>query len=146
MNLNQKPNANMLISSSVFHNVAVLLLLYLYLSIFFIFLSWLGSTCPVHGTYVLLHRSTPLSLCIYFSRRAGVYELLQCVQGHLCSRGSVVIIDVPVLSSVCVFIALMAYSSRVPLQATTDLLGEWILEALQCFDKVKGGLWVIHMI
>lgn len=47
----------------------------------------------------------------------GVYRLLQCLQGHLCSQDSVVIIDVPVLSSVCVFIALMACGSPVPLHS-----------------------------
>lgn len=57
----------------------------------------------------------------------GVYTLLQCVQGRLCSQDSVVIIDVPVLSSLCVFIALMACSSPVP--PHSDLRVEWSLEA-----------------
>lgn len=129
----------MLNSSSVFHNCFATSIS---ISVHILYLLVL----VLYGTYVLLQRSTPLSLSIYFSGRAGVYGLLQCVQGRLCSRGSVVIIDVPVLSSVCVFIALMVYSSPVPLQATIDLWGEWILEALQWLDKVKGGLWVIHMI
>lgn len=54
----------------------------------------------------------------------GVYSLLH--QGRLCSQDSVVIIDVPVLSPVCVFIALMACGS--PMPPHSDLWVEWTLE------------------
>lgn len=55
----------------------------------------------------------------------GVYSLLH--QGRLCSQDSVVIVDVPVLSSVGAFIALMACGSPVP--PHSDLWMEWSLEA-----------------
>lgn len=55
----------------------------------------------------------------------GVYSLLH--QRRLCSQDSVVIVDVPVLSSVGVFIALMACGSPVP--PHSDLWMEWSLEA-----------------
>lgn len=72
------------------------------------------------------------------------------VCGCLCSRRSnrVVVIDVWVVSSVCLFIALMVWGSPVPPQSPgpIDLWVGLSLEALKWFGKVRGGLWVMYMI